>query len=80
MHHECMPLIQIRNVPEAVHRTLKMRAAAEGASLSDYVLRDVERLARTPTAEELAARIASRERPGVTTADILKAREAGRPG
>ncbi len=73
-----MGLIQIRNVPEDVHRTLKVRAAAEGISLSDYILRDVARLARTPTPDELDARIHARPRAQVTTADILRARDAGR--
>jgi plasmid stability protein len=73
-----MGLIQIRNVPDDVHRTLKTRAAAEGTSLSDYVLREVTRVARTPTPEELDARIRARAPAGVTTADILRSRDAGR--
>jgi plasmid stability protein len=73
-----MGLIQIRNVPDDVHRTLKMRAAAEGVSLSDYVLREVERAARTPTPAELAQRIAARGPAGVTTDEILDARDSGR--
>lgn len=73
-----MTLIQLRNVPDDVHRTLKMRAAAEGTSLSDYVLREVTRAARAPTPEELDARIAARGGAGVTTADILEARDADR--
>lgn len=73
-----MTLIQLRNVPDDVHRTLKMRAAAEGTSLSDYVLREVTRAARAPTPEELDARIAARGGDGVTTADILEARDADR--
>jgi len=75
-----MGLIQIRNVPDDVHRTLKVRAAAEGTSLSDYVLREVTRAARTPTPEELDARIRARRRAHVSTADILEARDAGRRG
>jgi len=75
-----MGLIQVRNVPEDVHRTLKVRAAAEGTSLSDYVLREVTRAARTPTPEELDARIRARGRTQVSTADILEARDAGRRG
>ncbi len=73
-----MGLIQIRDVPEDVHRTLKMRAAAAGTSLSDYVLREVTRAARAPTPEELDARLAARGGAGVTTAEILDAREDGR--
>lgn len=73
-----MGLIQIRNVPEDVHRTLKARAAAAGSSLSDYVLREVTRTARSPTPEELDARIRDRASADVTTKDILEARDAGR--
>ena len=73
-----MGLIQIRNVPDDVHRTLKSRAAAEGTSLSDYVLREVTRVARAPTPDELDARIRRRRPAGVTTADILAARDSGR--
>lgn len=50
-------MIQIRNVPDEVHRTLKMRAAAKGVSLSDYLLREIERVAERPTLEEVYARI-----------------------
>ena len=73
-----MGLIQIRNVPDDVHRTLKSRAAAEGTSLSDYVLREVTRAARMPTPDELDARIRRRRPAGVTTGDILAARDSGR--
>lgn len=77
-----MGLIQIRNVPEDVHRTLKVRAAAAGTSLSEYVLRQVTREARAPTPEELDARLRLRARGpvGVRTADILGARDADRRG
>jgi len=53
-------MIQIRNVPEKVHRTLKARAAMEGVSLSDYVLRQIEEIAERPTLKEMMERIASR--------------------
>lgn len=72
-----MGLIQIRDVPEDVHRTLKARAAAEGRTLSDFVLVELVRLARTPAPEELDERIRARGRAGVSTQDILAAR-AGR--
>jgi antitoxin FitA len=73
-----MALIQIRDVPEDVHRRLKVRAAAEGTSLSAYLLRIVTRAARAPTPEEIDARIRSREPAGVSTEEILAARDAGR--
>ena len=73
-----MGLIQIRNVPEDVHRTLKARAAAQGTSLSDYVLNEVTRAARTPTPDELDDRIRARGPAGVRSEEILTARDAGR--
>ena len=75
-----MGLIQIRNVPEDVHRTLKSRAALQGLSLSDFVLREVTRVARTPTPCELDERIRARRPAGVSTEDILAARDSGRRG
>lgn len=57
----CMTvLLQVRDVPEDVHRALKARAAASGVSLSEYVRTLLARAARRPTPEELAARIAAR--------------------
>ena len=45
-------MIQIRNVPESLHRLLKSRAALEGLSMSDYLLRDIRRDASKPTMKE----------------------------
>jgi plasmid stability protein len=45
-------MIQVRDVPEAVHSTLKSRAAREGMSLSDYIKRELERAAERPTMRE----------------------------
>ena len=67
----CMATLQIRNVPESVHRTIKARAAASGRSLSDYLLGEVTRLANRPTLEELSTRIAERGRSRID-ADIVK--------
>jgi plasmid stability protein len=53
-------MIQIRNVPDALHRRLKSRAALAGMSLSDYLLSEVRELAERPTVEELRARLHSR--------------------
>lgn len=58
-------MIQVRNVPDDVHRTLKVRAAQSGMTLSDYIKRDLERQAKRPTPQELAARIAARGRSNV---------------
>ena len=53
-------MIQIRNVPEALHRKLKSRAAKAGMSLSAYIIEELSRLAALPTEEELWERISSR--------------------
>lgn len=50
-------MIQIRHVPDAVHRTLKARAATSGMSLSEFLLREVRKIAASPSPEELRARI-----------------------
>jgi antitoxin FitA len=55
-----MRSIRIRNVPDDVHRTLEARAAREGMSLSDYLLRDLVELASRPTLEEMVGRVRSR--------------------
>lgn len=53
-------MIQIRNVPEELHRLLKARAATAGLSLSEFLLRELRPLAHRPTVHELEKRIASR--------------------
>jgi plasmid stability protein len=53
-------MIQIRNVPNELHRKLKARAAMAGLSLSDYLLREAERAAAQPTLEELRSRLPRR--------------------
>jgi plasmid stability protein len=45
-------MIQIRNVPDDLHRTLKVRAAKAGMTLSDYLLSEIERVAAKPTMKE----------------------------
>ena len=53
-------MIQIRNVPDALHRKIKSRAALEGISLSDYLLRELCAVAERPSVAELRERLASR--------------------
>src|SRR3989442_1935880 len=55
-------MIQIRNVPDDLHRQLKARAALEGLSLSDYLLLEVRRVAERPTVSELRRRLPERGR------------------
>jgi plasmid stability protein len=68
-------MVQIRNVPDALHRKLKVRAAASGQTLSDYLLGEIERLATRPTREEMLARIHSRRRVTLKTPAAVVIRE-----
>ena len=54
-------MIQIRNVPEDLHRALKARAARLGMSLSDYLLSEMEMVAEKPTLAELLERLQDRK-------------------
>ena len=50
-------MVQIRNVPVDFHRRLKARAAIEGMSMSDYILREVGKALDRPTRQEVLARL-----------------------
>jgi len=67
-------MIQIRHVPDPLHRKLKARAALEGKSLSDYLLREIKRVAERPTTEEIMERLArlSPVYPHVPPAQIIR--------
>jgi antitoxin FitA len=68
-------MIQVRNVPDDLHRKLKMRAAAEGMTLSDYIKRELRLGTRKSTIREIAARNKGRRPSGVTTkmtVDIIR--------
>ncbi len=65
-------MIQLRHVPDALHRRLKARAALEGLSLSDFLLQEAKRVAERPPLTELQARLAGRE-PVVTRASPARA-------
>jgi len=54
-------MIQLRNVPDALHRHLKARAAMAGMSLSDYLLSEIKEIAERPTLAELRSRLQTRE-------------------
>jgi len=54
-------MIQLRNVPEALHRSLKARAAMAGMSLSDYLLGEIKEIAERPTLAELRERLHQRK-------------------
>ena len=69
-----MKMIQIRNVPDDLHRALKARAAQEGSTLSDYILAELPRLADKPTPEQVLARIRQRSPvSGPPAAELIRA-------
>ena len=55
-----MKMLQVRNIPDELHRSLKERAAREGTTMSELVLRELPRLAHKPSPEQLIARIRQR--------------------
>jgi antitoxin FitA len=65
-------MIQIRNVPDEMHRALKMRAAAEGISLSDYIKRELGAITTKVSFDEIDARIAARGPSQVDRETILR--------
>lgn len=67
-------MIQLRNVPEGLHRTLKARAAIAGMSLSDYLLAEIRQVAERPTIAELRERLHRRTRVNlpVSAADAVR--------
>jgi antitoxin FitA len=75
-----MSTLQVRDVPEDVRQTLKLRAARAGQSLSEYVLAELSRLAHQPTLDELTARVRYRGmvEPPTRAADLLRGERAGR--
>lgn len=73
-------MIQVRNVPDALHRKLKARAAEAGTSLSEYIQRELERVVERPTRAEVLARIRSRGpvELAVTAAALVREERDGR--
>jgi plasmid stability protein len=67
-------MLQLRNVPDDLHRKLKARAALSGMSLSDYVLAEIRRCAERPTLEELRERLRRRAPvdPKISPAAVLR--------
>ncbi len=73
-------MVQIRNVPNELHRRLKSRAALAGMTLSDYLLHEMRRMAERPSVEELRARLQSRSAvtPSVSPARAVRAERDSR--
>ena len=74
-HVHNMKMLQIRNVPDDLHRALKERAAREGTTMSELVLRELPRLAHDPSPAQVLARIREREPVGGEKASDLIRRE-----
>ncbi len=68
-------MIQIRHVPDALHRALKARAAQAGMTLSDFLLAEVRKIAERPSREALSERLAAQPpvRLRVRPADAVRA-------
>lgn len=67
-------MVQLRNVPDPLHRILKARAAMEGMSLSDYLLAEIKQIAERPTLTELRERLRTRKpvSPQLDTARLIR--------
>jgi antitoxin FitA len=74
-----MKMIQVRNVPDDLHRSLKERAAREGTTMSDLILAELPRLANKPSGEQLLARVRRRTPvPGAPATELIAAERAER--
>ena len=73
-------MVQIRNVPPEFHRRLKARAALEGMSMSDYILREVGKALERPMRAEVLERLRSRplRRLKRNAADVIRAEREAR--
>lgn len=68
-------MIQIRNVPDALHRRLKARAALAGMSLSDYLLNEIRETAERPTIEEMLVRLKRRSAVSLSVSPVQAVRD-----
>ena len=68
-------MIQIRNVPDKVHRKLKSRAALAGMSMSEYILQELKKSLERPTREELLDALAALPEPELhpSPAELIRA-------
>jgi hypothetical protein len=74
-----MKMIQVRNVPDELHRSLKERAAREGTTMSDLILAELPRLAHKPSPEQLLDRMRRRAPVrGKPAAELIAAERAER--
>jgi hypothetical protein len=73
-------MIQLRHVPDALHRQLKARAALSGLPLSDYLIREVRKIAEQPTPEEMRERLRQRDAYAgkISPTDVVRAERDNR--
>ncbi len=73
-------MLQIRNVPDKLHRKLKARAALAGMSMSEYALRELSKALERPTRQEVLARLAELPSPSLdpSPADMIREERDGR--
>jgi hypothetical protein len=73
-------MVQLRHVPDALHRQLKARAALSGLPLSDYLIREVRKIAEQPTPDEMRRRLQQREpyKGGLSPTEAVRAERDGR--
>jgi plasmid stability protein len=73
-------MIQVRNVPDVLHRNLKARAATAGMSLSDYLLVELREIAERPTLAEFRERLHTRKplQVALDTAGLVREERAAR--
>jgi hypothetical protein len=73
-------MVQLRHVPDALHRQLKARAALSGLPLSDYLIREVRKIAEQPTPEAMRQRLQQREpyRGRLSPTDAVRAERDSR--
>ena len=79
-HSHMSKMIQLRHVPDSLHRQLKARAALSGLPLSDYLIREVRKIAEQPTPDEMRERLRQRDsfRGKISPTDILRAERDSR--
>lgn len=78
IHPDRMVMLQIRNVPDELHRRLKARAALAGQSLSEYALAELRRSLEKPTRAEVLERIAALPPVDVTVDEVVEGIRADR--
>ena len=68
-------MIQLRNVPNSLHRTLKIRAAVASMTLSDYLINEIRRSAERPSLDEIRQRLQKRKpvRPRISPTEAVRA-------